>query len=92
MTREELIKSESYWLTKWQLEVYNLLVLHMHRKKYTADNVAEKLGFQKLFIKRILAGRFEGKVSKLIELSIVLGHVPVIEFKTFNKYVKDTSR
>ena len=87
ITREELIRSKEYWLTKLQNDLFGEV------EKYLADNnlskteFSKKLGVSKGYISQILNGDFDHKISKLIELSLAIDKVPFLKFESLSKHV-----
>jgi len=85
-TREELIKSSSYWLTMVQGEVFRLLDTYMEEKGLNQKQVAEQLNVSPSYVSQILNGNFNFTISKLIDLSLAVGKVPVIGFESFDDF------
>lgn len=86
MKREELISSNEYWLTKIQLELFNMIESYRKENNLNKTQLAEKLGVTKGYVTQILNGDFDHRVSKLVELAIFFGKVPVFNFIDFEKY------
>lgn len=89
MKREELLKSREYWISKIQIDLFNLIEDYLKKKKITKTKLAEELGVTKGYITQILNGDFDHKVSKLVELSLAFGKVPVLNFEDFKQYCED---
>ena len=70
MTREELLKSPGYHLAGVQIDVCNMV----------RDCGLKELGITKKELRKIKAGDYDPKLSRLIELACNLGHIPKIEF------------
>jgi transcriptional regulator with XRE-family HTH domain len=81
MTREELLKSEEYWLTSMQTDLFNELYNYMKTHNLNRTQLAEHLGVSKGYVTQVLSGDFDHRLSKLIELSLAIGKVPVLQFK-----------
>lgn len=88
VTREDLVNSPSYWLTKIQIEVFNLLNTYMEENNLTQKQVAAKLNVSPSYVSQILNGNFNFTISKLIELAVLVGKVPVIQFKSTDEMLK----
>jgi transcriptional regulator with XRE-family HTH domain len=87
MEREELLKSEGYWIAKLQTDLYRELVSFMERTHRNSSQLAEYLGCSKGYISQLLNGNFDHKISKLVELSLAIGKVPVLEYKDVSDYL-----
>lgn len=81
MEREELIKSEGYWIAKIQTDLYREITAFMERNKMSSTQLANYLGCSKSYVSQLLNGNFNHKISKLVELSLAIGKAPVIEFQ-----------
>ncbi len=53
--------------------------------------LAEKLGVSKGYVSQLLNGDFDHKLSKLVELSLAFGVVPIIDFKPIADVVSEDS-
>lgn len=89
MKREELLKSKEYWITKIQLDLFELINKYMKENNLNKTQLATKLGVSKGYITQILNGNFDHKISKLIELSLAFNRVPVLEYEKINDYLFD---
>jgi len=87
MEREELLKSEGYWIAKLQTDLYRELVSFMERTHRNSSQLAEYLGCSKGYISQLLNGNFDHKISKLVKLSLAIGKVPVLEYKDVSDYI-----
>lgn len=86
--REELLRSPAYWLTKVQIQVFNLLNTYMEDNNLTQKQVAEKLNVSPSYVSQILNGKFNFTISKLVELSLLVGKAPIIQFETIEQILK----
>jgi transcriptional regulator with XRE-family HTH domain len=84
MTREELIKSQEYWIVTIQTELFNHVRLYLEENKMTQTQFAAKMGVSKGYISQIMNGNFNHSLSKLIELSLAIGKMPVLKFESFD--------
>ncbi len=89
MKREELLKSREYWISKIQIDVFTLIENYRIKKKITKTQLAQELGVTKGYITQILNGDFDHKMSKLVDLAIAFGAVPVLRFEDFKEYCED---
>jgi transcriptional regulator with XRE-family HTH domain len=86
--REEIISGSTYWLTKVQIQVFNLLNTYMEENNLTQKQVAEKLNVSPSYVSQILNGNFNFTISKLIELALLVGKAPIIHFETIEQILK----
>nr|WP_295932581.1 helix-turn-helix transcriptional regulator [uncultured Dyadobacter sp.] len=86
--REEIISGSTYWLTKVQIQVFNLLNTYMEENNLTQKQVAEKLNVSPSYVSQILNGNFNFTISKLIELALLVGKAPIIQFETIEEILK----
>ena len=89
MKREELIKSNEFWLVQIQNKVFNLINDFRKEKKLNQTQIADHLGVTKGYVSQILSGDYDHKVSKLIDLSLSFGKAPVLNFIDIEVYIKD---
>ena len=87
MTRDELISSREYWIAKIQLDLFNQLKTHMNANNLSQNQLAEKLGVTKGYISQVLNGDFDHRISKLVDLALAIGYVPVITYEKPEKLV-----
>lgn len=89
MTREELLKTREYWITRIQINLYELIESYRKENGLNKSQLAEKLGVTKGYITQILNGDFDHKISKLVDLSLAFGKAPVLEYKDINQYIQN---
>lgn len=80
INKEELLKRPNYLLTKYQNEIYRQLLYFMKANNYSQTDVAQILGVSSAYISQILNGNFNFTLKKLIELGLLMGKVPVLNF------------
>jgi transcriptional regulator with XRE-family HTH domain len=88
MTRAEFLSSKGYWLSTIQLDLYAQLEEYMKEHSLNRTQLAEKLGVTKGYVSQILNGDFDHKISKLIDLALLMGKAPQIEYSDLVKYIK----
>jgi len=88
ITRKELLSSKEYWLEKIQNELYHYLVNYMNEKKINQTQLAKELNVTKGYISQVLNGNFNHSIKKLIELSLAINKVPLVEFYDLKEYLK----
>lgn len=89
MTREELLKSPEYWISKIQIDLYNCAEKFMSKNHKNRTQLAKHLGVTKGYVSQLLNGDYDHKVSKFVELSLAFGYVPEVCFTPINEYVKE---
>ena len=85
-SKEELLKRPNYLLTKYQNEIYRQLVDYIQSNNLTQKDVAKRLGVSSAYISQILNGNFNFTLKKLIEIGLMVGKVPAVEFVDFNEF------
>ena len=80
MTREELLRSNEYWKLEIQMELFRIISEYMESNNLNRTQLADKLGVTKGYISQILNGDFDHRISKLVQLAMVIGKVPRIDF------------
>lgn len=85
MKRDKLLKSKGYNLAKIQNELFRQLNEYIKSKGITRTQFANELGVSKGYVSQILNGEFDFKLSKLIELSLAIGKIPEITFKSIEE-------
>jgi len=86
LSKEELLKHSNYLLTSYQLEIYRELSNYMSTNNLSQTEVAEKLGVSSSYVSQILNGNFNFTLKKLIQLGIMIGKVPALEFINEEEY------
>ncbi|MBI2968417.1 MAG: helix-turn-helix transcriptional regulator [Bacteroidetes bacterium] len=90
--KDELLKRPNYLLTTYQNEIYRKLVTYMTANNLSQKDVAEKLGVSNAYVSQIINGNFNFTLKKLIELGLMIGKVPALEFVEFEEYWKREQR
>lgn len=92
VTREELLKEKGYWLAKIQTELFRQINEFMMEKGMNQTELASYLGCSKGYVSQLLNGDFDHKLSKLVELSLAIGKVPVFSYQPINEYIESESK
>ena len=87
MTREELLKSPSYWTAGLQMELYRQILAFMESHHMNKTQLAEYLGCTKGYVTQLLNGDFDHKLSKFVELSLAINKIPEISFSDVDEYI-----
>lgn len=88
MTRKELVKSNEYWMAQIQLNLFEMIENYRKKNNLNKTQLSAQLGVTKSYVTQILNGDFDHKVSKLVELSLAFGKVPVLQFIDHDKYIE----
>lgn len=78
---EELVRTSEYWFETIQNEIFRQVDAYLQENQLTQTQFAEQLGVTKGYVSQIMKGEFNYTLKKLIELSLAIGKVPVLEFK-----------
>ncbi len=81
MNRNDLVNSPEYWLVKIQTDLYNNVRLYLEQNNMTQTEFAAKLGVTKGYLSQIMNGNFNHSLAKLIEISLAIGKIPVLNFE-----------
>ncbi len=92
MTRKELLSSKEYHVLEIQNTLYNTIENYRKEKGITKTQLAAELGFNKSYITQVLNGDFDHKVSKLVELSLAAGKVPILSFVDLDEFVENDEK
>ena len=71
-----------------QLNLFELIEDYCKKNNLNKTQLAAQLGVTKSYVTQIFTGDFDHKVSKLVELSLAFGKVPVLQFIDFDKYIE----
>lgn len=88
----ELLQTDTYWITKIQNDLYNAVEDYLAENNMTRTQFAEQLGVSKGYVSQVLSGEFNHRLSKLIELSLAIGKVPMLEFEDLDEVVEKESK
>jgi transcriptional regulator with XRE-family HTH domain len=80
MTRENLLRTEEYWIGEIQHELYKIIEDYLKHNDLNRIQFAEMLGVTKGYVSQILNGEFDHRLSKLVELAMKVGKIPKIDF------------
>lgn len=85
MERDELLRQESYWITRIQMDLYGEIEHYMKENHLTQTALAQNLGVSKGYLSQVLNGNFDHKLSRLVKLALAIGKAPIVEFKDLNE-------
>jgi predicted transcriptional regulator len=86
ISNQELEKYPNYLLSTYQLEIYRQLREYMDAQGLSQTDVAKKLNVSNPYVSQILNGNFNFTLKKLIELGLMIGKIPAIDFISFDEY------
>lgn len=92
ITREELLKSPEYWFENAQNDLFRQVTEYMEKEGINQNQLADRLGVTKGYVSQILKGEFNYTLKKLIEISLAIGKVPQIEYKTIADIISEDNR
>lgn len=92
ITREELLKSPEYWFENAQNDLFRQVTEYMEKEGINQNQLANRLGVTKGYVSQILKGEFNYTLKKLIEISLAIGKVPQIEYKTIADIISEDNR
>lgn len=81
MERTALIRSQEYWLSKIQIDLFNEVEKFMKKNELNPTQLEQISGFSRNQINQILEGEVNLTISELVNLSLALGLVPHISFE-----------
>ncbi|MFN6946283.1 MAG: helix-turn-helix domain-containing protein [Cytophagaceae bacterium] len=79
LKREDLYKSEEYWLERIQNDIFRMVLQFQEEHKLNQTQLAKELGVSKGYVSQILNGNFNFSLTKLIELCLKLGVAPQVD-------------
>ncbi len=89
MKRDELLKSKEYWLAQIQNDLYGVVESYMKEKKLNRTKLAQKLQVSKGYVTQLFNGDFDHKLSKLVELTLASGKVPLLCFVDTESFIRE---
>ena len=92
ITRQQLLSSPEYWFEEAQNDLYRQVIEYMEQEGLTQTQLAGKLGVSKGYVSQILKGEFNYTLKKLIDISLAIGCVPKIEYKSLESVMEDDRR
>ena len=81
---KELLKSKEFWIVKIQNQLYEELEKYLRENNVSKTELANKMGVSKGYISQILNGDFDHKLSKLIEIIMVMDKVPILNLENID--------
>ena len=81
MERTALIRSQEYWLSKIQIDLFNEVEQFMKKNELSRTELEQRFGISINQINQILDGEANLTISELVNLSLALGLAPHISFE-----------
>ncbi|MFK8058424.1 MAG: helix-turn-helix domain-containing protein [Saprospiraceae bacterium] len=85
--RKKLLSSIGYHSEGIRLELFRKIDAYLTENKLTRKALAEKLDVSKGYISQVLNGESDVRISKLVQLSLAVGLVPIISWIPTEKYL-----
>lgn len=92
ITREELLTSKEYWTADIQLKLFAEIEAFMKVHQMNRTQLADHLGCTKGYVTQLLSGDFDNKLSKLVELSLSIGKLPMLDFVDIESFILSDSQ
>lgn len=89
---EELVQTPEYWFETIQNEIFRQVDAYLKANKLTQTQFAEQLGVSKGYVSQVMKGEFNYTLKKLIELSLAIGKVPVLEYKPLTEIIQSAEK
>ncbi len=80
-TQEELLRDETYWTTKIQLELFRQIENYLEENHLSRKEFAKQLGVSKGYVSQILNGNYDHKLSKFVSLCLAVNKAPKLVFQ-----------
>lgn len=87
-TYRDLLKTDTFWITKIQNDVYNAVEEYLSENNMTRSQFARQLGVSKGYISQVLNGDFNHRLSKLVELVLAIGKVPSFDLEDIGEVIR----
>jgi transcriptional regulator with XRE-family HTH domain len=88
---EELIQTETYWLTRFQAMLFNAINEYMKTQQLNRKQLADKLGVSKGYITQVMNGDFDHKISTFIKLVLAAQKVPDLKLISLDDFIAKQS-
>lgn len=88
----ELARTQEYWMTTIQCDLYLLVLDYATSQKWPAHpnkQLSELLGITRIKASQIINGDFDGTLAELIEYGLKLGAAPLITFDSLDSYIEN---
>lgn len=70
-----------YWTAQIQMKLLKLIQTYLDSNNMTRTELAQKLGVTKGYVSQVMAGDYDHRISKMVELTMAIGYIPDINFK-----------
>ena len=87
MERKDILKSPAFWTSRIQTALYRCAYKFMEQSGKNRSQLASHLGVSRGYVTQLLNGDYDHKLSKLAELSLAFGFVPVLDFVPVDEYI-----
>lgn len=87
MRYQELLKTETYWVTRLQGLLYQAVHDYLKENNKTQKEFAQEIGVSKGYVSQVLNGSADHRISTYVKFAMACGVVPDLELITVEKYV-----
>jgi transcriptional regulator with XRE-family HTH domain len=88
---QKLFKTPTFWIETIQNDLFGHVEDYLAKTGKSKQDFANDLGVSKGYVSQILNGHFDHKLSKLVELYLSIGMVPIVIGANLNAYVSALS-
>ncbi len=88
MDREQILRSEHYWIGFLNIQLYNILLNYKKENSKTDKQMMELLNLSKKQYKNICRCEFDGKMSEFCRILCCLNVVPNLGYKNLDEYIE----
>lgn len=89
MTRQELISSPGYWEEKIHADLFHQINAYMEHHGLSRTDLAARLGVSRSYVTQVLNGYSDHRISKLVDLALHIGQVPLLQFRSLNRVLHE---
>ncbi len=91
ISREQLIRNETFWTETIQNKIYNDLASYIKNENISQKEIAKRLGVSKGRVSQILNGKYLNfRIDTLVKICLSIGKVPKFNFEDLENFlIKD---
>jgi transcriptional regulator with XRE-family HTH domain len=91
-SREKLLRRPAYWFDHEQNEIFRQVYYYMEKEKINQTELSKRLGISKSRVSQILNGDLNCTLKKLIELCLLIGIVPRINYSKIEDVLEEEAQ
>lgn len=76
-SREELLQTPEYWITRIRLQVH----VAINESGISRKELSEKTGIERSYIDRLMNGDREFNLQTMVKILVALGKTPLLDIK-----------